>query len=174
MTVESKSEAFFLFETWRSDLLARARGIAFALCRRHGRTNSREVREAMRQLGLLDPDVDERWLGSVFVDRVFVWTGDFLEVESASVRTRNGGGGGRDVRVWTIRPEYAARSLPADALSRQPGDEALAASGKARLREPAKAQIAKAVAAMRIAYTRGVSMDDDVIAVMRWLAKKSA
>ncbi len=41
-------------------------------------------------------------------------------------------------------------------------------------RAPTKAQIAKAVAAMRAAWRAGVAMDDDVIAVMRWLAKKSA
>jgi hypothetical protein len=77
----------------------------------------------------LHPDLDERWIGSVFPGKSFEWTGEYLPVDKASPRTRGTQGGGRPIRVWRIREGAVAPRADAwigpkpDAFQRLPVPE---------------------------------------------------
>ena len=97
-------EAKPLLEEYRGYLIERGRYEAVKIALRDGTVHARQVRRVMKKAGLLHPDLDERWMGVVFTKKsLFEWTGEYLEVEQASPRSRGGGGGGRPIRVWRLQ-----------------------------------------------------------------------
>jgi hypothetical protein len=106
-------EAKDLLEEYRSYLIARGRYEAVKIALRDGTVHSRQVRAVMDAAGLLHSDLDERWMGVVFsYPEYFEYTGERVEVEEASPRSRGGGGGGRPVRLWRLKPGVRLPSVP--------------------------------------------------------------
>lgn len=108
-------EAKSLLEEYRAYLIERGRYEAVRLAVANGTVNARQVRKVMKAAGLLHPDLDERWMGVVFSSKkLFDWTGEYIEVDEASPRSRGGGGGGRPIRVWRLQPDVTALRWPRD------------------------------------------------------------
>jgi len=113
MTVNSFEEAQELHNTYRGHLVEYARYLGVKLALENGTVHARQVREIMKQRGMLHQDIDERWMGTAFkAPSLFVWTGKYIEVEEASPRKRGGGGGGRPIRVWKLAPGVTALPEP--------------------------------------------------------------
>jgi hypothetical protein len=88
-----------VLERERADLIAKARAIAETLARAQGTVHSRQVREAMRQQGLLlDESASEFWLGAVFRGEGWVWTGQWHTHSDAARNIHE-----RTVKVWKLR-----------------------------------------------------------------------
>jgi len=72
------AEAMDVLEEFRAAFLQQARDVAHDLIRREGSTHTRAVRAEMARRGYLDDErVREHWLGAVFNNRAFVWTGEW-------------------------------------------------------------------------------------------------
>jgi len=93
----SAHEALTILEERRATLIDHARDIAVALCRAHGTVHGRMVRDQMKREGLLQEDAREYWLGAVFNDPRFVWTGQFVMVrnEERNLHTRA-------IKLWKL------------------------------------------------------------------------
>ena len=102
--IESAEEALAILNATRSELIRAARQEAAFLCLKHGRTNSREVRESMKVLGLLEDSTDERWLGAVFKCPLFEATGETLMVEDRERNIHRG----RANQIWALTPSARA------------------------------------------------------------------
>jgi len=100
----TKEEAHICLEEVRKKLIADARSIAVMLCRLHGETTTHYVREEMAAQGLLSPEFREFWMGCVFNNKQFEWTGKW----GNSLYTNKGSHFGRRtsnraVRIWKLR-----------------------------------------------------------------------
>jgi hypothetical protein len=104
MAIPTWEEAKALLKEYRGHLIELARYIAWSIAVEGDRTvHMRLVREVLQAMDKLHEDLDERWMGAVFPGRLFEWTGDWLEIEDSSPRTRPGGGGGRNIRIWKLK-----------------------------------------------------------------------
>jgi hypothetical protein len=103
----STEDAMVLLRERRRFLIAYGRYVAAELCRLHGVTHSREVRREMATKGLLDdPDLHDYWLGVVFHDGPFEWTGEFHAYTDARRNIHE-----RTVKVWRLRKGSEAACL---------------------------------------------------------------
>ena len=78
MTTRSTDEAMALLRALRRQQIAAAQAIAMELLGRRGLggvTDSREVWGVMLRRGILEPQVKDHWLGAIFRDERFEWTG---------------------------------------------------------------------------------------------------
>jgi len=97
---QSTEDAMRVLEATRHRFIASAREVAHELIRRTGETHARAVREEMARRGELDDTVRDYWLGCVFRDRRFEWTGRWYlpptPVTGANIHAW------RPVKVWTL------------------------------------------------------------------------
>ena len=108
MTTHSTEEAMALLKRTRAELIDIARQIAREQIEAHGSTHSRQVLEAMEQLGLLDDtgEISDYWLGAVFRRTEFKWTGEWYHYSDDRVMSRNGKRRNiheRTIKVWQLR-----------------------------------------------------------------------
>lgn len=117
MITRSTCEAMNLLRERRRFLVAYGRYVAAELCRLNGVVHSREVRKVMAEKGLLDdPELHDYWLGVVFHDGPFEWTGTFHAYTDHHRNIHE-----RTVKVWRLRRghETACAAEPvADDLER--------------------------------------------------------
>lgn len=88
-----------LLRALRAEQIEMAQRIAERLIAAHGITNSREVWLVMRRDGLLDARVKDHWLGCIFRDKRFKWTGEYVLPplpEGTSIHAQ------RPVKVWGL------------------------------------------------------------------------
>lgn len=114
MSFQSKEEAHAALEKARKELIEKAREIVVELCTssRLGTTTTRQVRKEMERRGLLTPDFSEVWMGTLFRDKRFEWTGKVAaaEFEKTHFGRRTSGCA---VKVWKLKnPPPDPRQLP--------------------------------------------------------------
>lgn len=97
-TTKSTEEAMEVLEVHRGALIARARTEAVLLCQQNGKTHSRAVRAKMAALGLLDSGGSEFWLGAIFRDGRFEWTGEFFTYSDSARNVHE-----RTIKLWRLR-----------------------------------------------------------------------
>jgi hypothetical protein len=102
MPTGSTDEAMALLRAIRREQIATAQGIAIELLLRRGAdgvTNSREVWAVMARRGILEPEVKDHWLGAIFRDERFEWTGRWAIPElpeGTAIHAQ------RPVKVWRL------------------------------------------------------------------------
>lgn len=90
-------------------LVKRARYEALLLAKEKGTTNTRAVRQVMRDKDLIPEHIDDRWLGGVFPKcKLFEDTGETIEVADEERNIHKG----RDSKVWRIAPDFRGVELP--------------------------------------------------------------
>lgn len=94
----STDEAMRVLEDARAELIATARDEAAALARAHGTVHSRMVRAALEAKGLVHPDEKEFWIGAVFRDPRFEWTGERYSYSDAARNVHE-----RTIKVWRLK-----------------------------------------------------------------------
>lgn len=112
MTIQSTAEAIAILEKYRPHLIAIGRNVAYHIALQNGTVHNRQVRAAMVAMDRM-PKGDERWMGAIYHARkVFESTGRKQEVYEASPRTRGGGGGGRPIVIWRLKPNAPVPPMP--------------------------------------------------------------
>lgn len=94
----STDEAMRVLEDARAELIATARDEAAALARAHGTVHSRMVRASLEAKGLVHPDEKEFWIGAVFRDPRFEWTGERYSYSDPARNVHE-----RTVKVWRLK-----------------------------------------------------------------------
>jgi hypothetical protein len=95
----STEEAMTRLRQTRRRLIENGRQVALEQIAASGTTHSRRVLDEMDRRGLLDRAVaHDFWLGAVFHDREFVWTGQWYRHHSKLRNIHE-----RTVKVWTVR-----------------------------------------------------------------------
>jgi len=94
---QSAHEALALLQERRGTQIDMARDIAVALCRQHGTVHGRMVRDQMQRERLLQDGDREFWLGAVFNDARFEWTGQFVMVSDGARNLHT-----RAIRLWKL------------------------------------------------------------------------
>lgn len=94
----SAHEALALLQERRGTQIDMARDIAVAICRRHGTVHGRMVRDQMQREGLLQDSDREFWLGAVFNDARFEWTGQFVMVHDGARNLHT-----RAIKLWKLK-----------------------------------------------------------------------
>jgi hypothetical protein len=112
MTIQTTAEAIAILEKYRPHLVALGRYVAYHIALRNGTVHNRQVRDEMVAMDRM-PKGDERWMGAIYhAPKVFESTGRKQEVYEASPRTRGGGGGGRPIVIWRLKPGAPAPPRP--------------------------------------------------------------
>jgi len=91
-------ESMKLLEDSHGHLISRAREEAILLAKASGTVHSRMVRARMKALNLLPPDGKEYWLGTVFRDPRFEWTGELHTYSDPDRKVFD-----RNVKVWRLK-----------------------------------------------------------------------
>lgn len=100
MTTRSTEEAMDVLNSYRKYLIEYGRYVATLICQEQGAVHSRDVRQALAGLGLLDdPNLNDYWLGAVFNKSLFRWTGGF-HVYSDPARNIHE----RTIKLWNLPP----------------------------------------------------------------------
>ena len=87
-----------VLEESRAELIAAAREEAVALARARGTVHSRMVRAVLEEKGLVSTDAKEYWIGAVFRDARFEWTGEHYSYSDAARNVHE-----RTVKVWRLK-----------------------------------------------------------------------
>lgn len=75
---EATERAMALLRKRRHEQIEAAQDVALKILRRKADTNCREVWNVMRRCNLIDETVPNHWLGAVFRDQRFAWTGKWV------------------------------------------------------------------------------------------------
>jgi len=96
-------EAMDLLKEWRAGQIADAREVARELIERNGSTSCRQVQEVMVERDLIDESLGNFWLGAVFNDTEFEWTGEW-EIPDAltKIATKNKAHAWRPIKIWAF------------------------------------------------------------------------
>lgn len=112
MTIQTTAEAIAILEKYRPHLIALGRHVAYHYALVYGTVHNRQVRDQMVAMDRM-PKGDERWMGAIYhASKVFESTGKKQEVYEASPRTRGGGGGGRPIVIWRLKPDAPVPPRP--------------------------------------------------------------
>jgi hypothetical protein len=74
---KTTEEAMAVLKKYRADHIARARAIADELIARDGKTSSKRVYNEMKSRELIDHTISDHWLGAVFNNAKYAWTGEW-------------------------------------------------------------------------------------------------
>jgi hypothetical protein len=107
MTTHSTNEAMALLKTYRAFLIKRGQWEGAQLAAKDGTVTSRDVRAAMEKAGLLTGDISDYWLGAVFHNGPFAWTGGYQAYSDPSRNIHE-----RTVKVWKLSARYAPSRKP--------------------------------------------------------------
>jgi hypothetical protein len=98
MVTRSTEEAMVVLNTYRQFLVTYGRYVATLICKEKGKVHSRDVRNALASLKLLeDPGLKDFWLGAVFNNSVFRWTGETYIYSNSDRNIHE-----RTVKVWHL------------------------------------------------------------------------
>jgi len=100
---QSTAEAMAVLKHARKAQIALARAIAVELIQHHGTTHTREVRDTMIARGVFNRAVPEYWLGAIFRDQQFVFTGQFFDAPSKEGDEEQNTHARNIVKVWTLK-----------------------------------------------------------------------
>ena len=99
----STGEAMALLKEYRAAQIEDAREVACELIEQFGFTSSRQVQEVMAERDLIDESLGNFWLGAVFNDDRFVWTGKWEIPDEAQIgTTRNKAHAWRPIKIWAF------------------------------------------------------------------------
>ena len=96
----STSEAMALLKQWRAAQIAQAREVAIELITRDGSTSSRRVQEVMAARNLIDEMLGNYWIGAIFNDARFKWTGRWEIPQADPSAEKNKAHAWRPIKVW--------------------------------------------------------------------------
>jgi hypothetical protein len=102
MKTRSTEEAMSVLQQYRAGQIEDAREVAAELIDKHGTTHSFAVQEVMAKRGLIDPVLGNYWIGAVFNDPKFVWTGSWHFPPNIKIATKNKAHALRPVKIWTF------------------------------------------------------------------------
>jgi len=95
---EATDEAIASLMKSRGLLILSARNFADSLINIYGRTNVRQVFEAMQENGHIPPNIPHHWLGAVFRSKKYKWDGTYAEGTTIPTTHRTQG---LAVKNWT-------------------------------------------------------------------------
>jgi hypothetical protein len=93
----------------RRRLIDYGRYVATEICKARGVVHSRDVRRELGALGLLTADVGDYWLGAVFHNAAFEWTGGRYTYTDDARNIHE-----RTIKIWRLAHDGGGYSLPAD------------------------------------------------------------
>lgn len=96
----STQEAMECLAKAQGSLIERAREEAVCIARQVGEVHSRAVRERLEQLGLVDPSSRDHWLGAVFRDERFRWSGRYYSYSDRRKNVHE-----RTIKIWVLKGE---------------------------------------------------------------------
>jgi hypothetical protein len=105
----STAEAMSVLEEHRSNLIRYGRYVATEICRARGSVHSREVRQALEDMGMLASGGREFWLGSVFNASDFEWSGSYFTYSNEARNIHE-----RTIKVWRLRRGSEGYPQPPD------------------------------------------------------------
>jgi hypothetical protein len=100
MTTKTKEEALDLLEKFRKGLLNDARNVGVSICQKKGTVHSRAIYHAMRK-EIDAAGVTSHFLGGVFRDPRFEWTGRYHEVPNNDPKRH----GGDNIKLWRLKQD---------------------------------------------------------------------
>ena len=102
MKTKSTEEAMAVLRAYRAGQIEDAREVAAELINKFGTTDSFQVQEVMAKRDLIDPSLGNYWIGAVFNDPRFAWTGSWKFPPNIMIATRNKAHALRPVKIWTF------------------------------------------------------------------------
>lgn len=93
----STQEAMECLAEAHGSLIERAREEAVCIARQVGEVHSRAVRERLEQLGLVDASSRDHWLGAVFRDERFRWSGRYFSYRDLARNVHE-----RTIKIWVL------------------------------------------------------------------------
>ena len=94
----STEQAMEVLESTRGDLVVAARDVALRLATLNGTVTSREVRREMAAVGKLNGVEGDYWLGAVFRDSRFEWTGRYTTYSDSARNIHE-----RTIKIWKLK-----------------------------------------------------------------------